>query len=314
MSFWYFVLNLGILWQLVSVPGVVLTTIDFDSELNRISYLDQELVNPVAPQKIINDSLGVKLSASSALSMDWETGSVLWQKEADQKQSIASLTKLMTALVWLDFNPGWDKVVTIRESDYREGGRFYLFKGEQLTTQDLFRSTLIVSDNNAAVALARSTDLFLEDFVLKMNEKARQLDMMSTVFIEPTGLHAGNVSTINDVAKLVQAAFVDPDIRAVVGTQEAGYNIINTGRFNRLVSTNQLFGSFINVLAGKTGYSDEAGGCLAVLGEGEQGQKVLAIVLGSDDHYSRFNDVKALLQWTYNNFNWPEKIIEEEYE
>jgi D-alanyl-D-alanine endopeptidase (penicillin-binding protein 7) len=128
--------------------------------------------------------------------------------------------------------------------------------------RDLLKSVLIVSDNNAAVALARSTGLSLEEFVFRMNEKAQDLGMMATIFIEPTGLSSSNISTVNDVAKLVRVAFTNPVISEIAGTPSSSYWIINTGRLNELTSTNQLFGTFIKVIAGKTGYSDEAGGCL----------------------------------------------------
>lgn len=304
MAFWHFLLNIGLLWQLVTVPTVNLTTIDYQSDINRISFLTQELAFPVAPKKIINDSLGVKLTARSALVADWDSGAILWQQQSAQAVPIASLTKLMTALVWLDFNPGWDYEVTIKESDYREGGRFYLFKGERVTTRDLFKSILISSDNNAAIALARSTGLELSDFILKMNEKAKQLRMLATVFVEPTGLHIGNISTAADILKLAQAAFSEEDILNVINQKEDGYFIKNTGRYNRLASTNQLLGSYLNIIAGKTGYSDEAGGCLVVLAQGDQDQKVIAIVLGSDNHFSRFQEVKSLVQWSFDNYVW----------
>lgn len=307
MAFWHFLLNIGLLWHLVTVPTVNLTTIDYQSDINRISFLTQELAFPVAPKKIINDSLGVKLTARSALVADWDSGAILWQQQSAQAVPIASLTKLMTALVWLDFNPGWDYEVTIKESDYREGGRFYLFKGERVTTRDLFKSILISSDNNAAIALARSTGLELSDFILKMNEKAKQLRMLATVFVEPTGLHIGNISTAADILKLAQAAFSEEDILNVINQKEDGYFIKNTGRYNRLASTNQLLGSYLNIIAGKTGYSDEAGGCLVVLVQGDQDQKVIAIVLGSDNHSSRFQEVKSLVQWSFDNYSWQNK-------
>lgn len=305
MIFWEFLLNLIVIGQLAVLPTAWVNTINYNSDTNKISYLSEVSDNEFLPQKINNDSLGVDITAKSAIAVDRQTGTVLWQKNEDKQQSIASLTKLMTVLVWLDFGPGWDSEITIKESDYREGGRYYLFKGEKVLARDLLKSVLIASDNTAAIALAGSTGLGLSEFVDKMNEKAIEIGMNNTKFVEPTGLDSGNISTVSDLVILANNIFADRDIYSIVGIDKTSYQILNNGRYNEVVSTNSLLGTYLNIIAGKTGYSDEAGGCLLTVAKGDQGQEILTIVLGSEDRYMRFQEDKALIQWSFDNFIWP---------
>jgi len=305
MVFWEFLLNLIVVGQLAVMPTAWVSTVDYQSDINKASYNITIGENEAWPQKIVNDSLGVHITAKAAIAVDWETGAVLWQKNVDHQQSIASLTKLMTVLVWLDFNPGWDKEVTIKESDYRVGGRFYLFKGEKVLTRDLLKSVLIASDNNAAIALAGSTGMELDEFVGKMNEKAIELGMIDSIFTDPSGLQSGNKSTVKDLVILAREVLADDRVMTIAGLKETGYEIINNNRYNRVESTNSLLGTYLNVIAGKTGFSDEAGGCLLTLVKGDSGQKVLTIILGSADQYVRFQEGKSLIQWVLDNFIWP---------
>ncbi|OIO47089.1 MAG: hypothetical protein AUJ28_01280 [Parcubacteria group bacterium CG1_02_37_51] len=301
--FWEFILNLGLLWSLVTVP-VISSYAAINIANDGVDYHQYLSTEQYLPTKVINDSLGVKLSAETALAFDWETKAILWQQNNERQRPIASLTKLMTVLVWLDNNPGWQTPVTISKDDYREGGTFYLFTGEVVTAQDLFYSTLIASDNNATIALVRSSGLSESDFVIKMNAKAKELRMFQTYFIEPTGLDNRNVSTANDLLRLITIAFENDKIKDAISRKDYSYNIRNTGRRNYFVSTDALLGSYLEVLGGKTGYSDEAGGCLAIEVQGPEQQKVGVIILGSADHYTRFDDAKAVSQWVFDNFIW----------
>jgi len=142
-----------------------------------------------------------------------------------------------------------------------------------------------------------------------MNEKAIELGMDNTKFVEPTGLDAGNISTVKDLVILANTVFANKDIYSIVGTDKTSYQILNNGRSNEVISTNSLLGTYLNIIAGKTGYSDEAGGCLLTVARGEQGQEILTIILGSGDRYMRFQEDKALIQWSLDNFIWPDLNI-----
>jgi len=173
-----------------------------------VRYLQQ-----TAPQqKVEAESLGVSVTAKSVLVIDKKSAKILYQKNPDRIRSIASLTKLMTALVFLDHNPGWDTPITISGNDYRSGGVTYLIAGEEISARGVFNTALIASANEAAVALWRSTGLSEENFIGEMNQKVQELGMADTVFTDVTGLKNDNASTATDVILMVRAALDRPDI------------------------------------------------------------------------------------------------------
>ena len=144
-----------------------------------------------------------KATFKSAFVMDEDTENQLFAFNESEVRSIGSLTKLMTALVFLDTAPQWDKTVTIEAADGSQG-RLNVVEGEQVAVMDLFNVSLVSSSNNATMALARSTGLPLEEFVKKMNKKAADLGLKQTKFIEPTGLDQANQSTAREIARLLK--------------------------------------------------------------------------------------------------------------
>lgn len=265
-----------------------------------------------APQKYNNSySLGVEISAKSVLVADAKTGKVLYEKNSQEVRSIASLTKLMTALVFLDHNPGWSSEITISETDYRAGGIRYLIAGELVSVRDLFYASLISSSNEATAALARSTGLNNDDFVKAMNAKAQKLGLANTSFSDVTGLGDDNKSTAADLVVIAQTAFLNSDINQAAGLENYNLNIINKGLSRNLRSTdkilNQSFGlnnNIYQVEVGKTGYLEAAGYNFASRVSDNLGRQILAVVLGSETTASRFADTKSLAYWVFNNYKW----------
>lgn len=305
--------NLVVLYGLVSWPLIMTNVIDvsfFDNQLN--TKLIQSVYYQDAPYRSNSTSLGIKITAVSAMVMDKKTNLVLWQKNAEEVRSIASITKLMTALVFLDHNPGWDSEVTILDSDYREGGRIRVFSGEKILVKDLFNAMLVASSNNSAVALARSTGFSQEEFASLMNNKALDLGMNDSSFVEPTGLDPQNISTAADIIKLAEAALDRPEITDATSQSEYTFSVLNTDRTYTLENTDRLLNSYLDIKSGKTGYLDEAGYCLVSNVRGSGGQEVLVAVLGSESEESRFQEVKALAQWSYDNYIWPNEMINNE--
>ncbi|MBI5621518.1 D-alanyl-D-alanine carboxypeptidase [Candidatus Falkowbacteria bacterium] len=258
------------------------------------------------PEKINPNNLGVEVSAAAGILVDWDSGKVLWQKNVSEQRSIASLTKLMTALVFLDNNPGWDAPVVIQAADQEEGGAATLPTGSALNVRDLFYATLVRSLNTGAAALARATGLTEQAFVEQMNAKGKALGMTNTRFVEPTGLHAGNVSTAEDLVLLVRTAL---DTAAIANaTTMTQYSLVINGEERVLANTDWLLGGFLDrppyqILGGKTGYIDNAGYCLAVvIQKGER--RVISIMLGSSTIDSRFNDTKGIVDWAFRNYQW----------
>jgi len=256
-----------------------------------------------APQRDYSKlSAGVEITASSAAVIDFATGNYLYAKDIDKQLPIASITKLMTAFVFLDNNPGWQTLVTLSAADevYRAK---YIYRGEQVTVKDLFYTSLVGSDNNAARSLVRASGLSQKDFVAAMTLKATELGMANTVFVDPTGLSPDNVSTVEDLMILATTVFKRPDILAATSLGEYYLAIINTGSRRRVPSTNKLLDSFLTVEAGKTGFIDESGYNL-VSKIRDNSHSIIVIVLGSAEEIDRFQESKALAWWVFNNYIW----------
>jgi D-alanyl-D-alanine endopeptidase (penicillin-binding protein 7) len=259
--------------------------------------------NKIIPHKIDSQSWGVKISAQAAAVMDKNTGLILWQKNATAVRPLASITKLMTALVFLANNPGWETAVVMAEADEVNGASNNLMRNETVTVEDLFNLALVGSDNNAARALVRSTSLPEEDFIKLMNKKAQELGLTKTVFKEVTGLSEANVSTALDILTLAKTAFTKEEIKQA--TTKKSYNLVTKeGRVEKIVSTNHLLNSYLNISAGKTGYITASGYCLVAQVNGEQGQEIITVVLGSVSNADRFYDLKVLAAWILQNFSW----------
>jgi len=298
--------NLIGIYSLISLPLASSFTIDVSNlaELGQVNLLE-DLYFSQAPFRKNNDSLGVVISAVAAVVIDKKTRQVLWQKNSELARPIASITKLVSALVFLENNPGWDTEVTINASDYRDGGRRWVYQGEIVTVRDLLNIALVASDNNAVISLVRSTGLTEEEFVKAMNQKAQALGMNQSVFLEPTGLESSNLSTASDVIKLAQSAFEVEEIKKATTQSEYSFTVINNKRQDTIKNTNKLLESYLNIQAGKTGYLEEAGYCLVSEVKNSENQKVIIAVLGSGTEAGRFQDLKALSQWVFDNYEWP---------
>ncbi|MFA6466369.1 MAG: serine hydrolase [Patescibacteria group bacterium] len=307
MNLWILVSTIIFSWGLNSHAIYQLPLVSiFNSEQGTMANLEKVVVadeKKIVPHKIDNKSLGVKIQAVSAASMDKDTGIILWQKNATEQRSIASITKLMTTLVFLEHNPGWENEVTMEETDEVSGGTNRILRGEIVTVRDLFYTALIASDNNATEALARSTGLSKEEFIKKMNSKARDLSLNNTSFKGLTGLQDDNKSTALDILSLAKVAFANQHISDAVS--RSAYNFqAKSGQNHEIKTTNKLFNSFLDIKAGKTGFTNAAGYCLVAEVGNKDGHDIISVVLGSDTHDGRFQDLKILSAWVLNNFIW----------
>jgi D-alanyl-D-alanine endopeptidase (penicillin-binding protein 7) len=262
------------------------------------------------PTRIPSDSLGILTKADSAIIIDERTWSVLYEKAPQDVRPIASITKLMTALVLLDYGMDMSADITVSRADYRLGGLINVFSGEVFTTQDIWMVGLIASDNVAISALVRSTGLSEEEFVRRMNAKALELGMHDSAFVEPTGIESGNVSTANDLTKLVAEAMSHVQISDAVRRPFYRFEAKNKPGVRTAQTTNVLLKSFVNedpyeILGGKTGFINEAGYCLSLVVDGpNEADNVIVILLGADTTEDRFQEVKGLVDWVYANFRW----------
>ena len=223
---------------------------------------------------------------------------MLWESNSQDQRSIASITKVMTATVFLENDPDVMQPVTIQRSDVFQASTTHLHANDQVTADDLLHLLLIASDNAAARALARVSPYGSEAFVVRMNETAAELGLQSTHYADPSGLLSENVSSAYDMARLITHASSDERIASIMRTPE--FTIV-TAR-HRVVpfhSTNHLLGrSDVDVRAGKTGFITKAGYCLATLLRlPVGGQQVAVVVLGARSNAGRFMESQNLLNW-----------------
>lgn len=235
--------------------------------------------------------------AEAAIIYNPETNEVLWADHAQDLRSIASITKVMTALVFLDSGADTSMEVLVQRSDVARASTTYLRAGYKLTAADLLNLLLVGSDNAAARALARVSPYGAAGFIDQMNEKAKLLGLASTHYADPSGLLADNVSSAYDLARLIAFAAADERIGGIMRktsyTTRSGTRTISANSTNQIVKTGD-----IDVLGGKTGFISRSGYCLASLFRLPQtGQLVSVVVLGAKSNASRFWETRHLFNW-----------------
>ena len=235
--------------------------------------------------------------AEAAIIYNPETGEVLWENHSTEQRSMASITKVMTALVFLESNTPLSTIVTVQKSDVSRASTTYLRNGFVLSAEDLLNLLLVGSDNAAARALARASILGYDGFIQRMNEKAKELGLENTVYADPSGLLAENLSSAYDLARLIAYAAADERIGAIMRkmsfTTQVGKRMITANSTNQIVRTGD-----IDVVGGKTGFISRSGYCLATLLRLPQsGQQVAFVVLGAKSNASRFWETRHLFNW-----------------
>ena len=235
--------------------------------------------------------------AAAAIIFDPEDGKVLYEENAQDKRSIASITKVMTTVVFLEDNPDLSKEVTVERGDVYAASTTYLRANERVTLDNLLHLTLIASDNAAARALARLSHGGTAAFVERMNEKALELGLESTSFVDPSGLNPDNVSSAYDLSRLISFAASDDRISPIMRTPE--YQVSTSRRTFTIHSTNRLVrGGEVEVMGGKTGFISKAGYCLATLLHlPDSNHNVAVVVLGATSNNGRFWETRHLFNW-----------------
>ncbi len=246
------------------------------------------------------DGSGVlQLASSKALIVNQETGETLYAKSTDLTTPIASVTKLMTAMVMLDAHLPMDETIVIsqEDADALKATSSRLRIGTELTRAELLQLALMASENRAAAALGRSYPGGLGAFIEAMNAKALALGMLRTHFTDPTGLDSENVSTAEDLVKMVRAAYQYPEIRQVTTTPSYEVPVHGLRRLVNFVNTNILVRSSDWVIGlSKTGFINEAGRCLVMQAE-IAGQPLIIVLLDSYGKYSRIGDAQRIRKW-----------------
>jgi serine-type D-Ala-D-Ala endopeptidase (penicillin-binding protein 7) len=234
--------------------------------------------------------------AAAAIVFDPTSGEVLYESNGQDKRSIASITKVMTAIVFLEDNPDLSEIVTIQRSDVYAASTTYLRANERVSLDNLLHLTLIASDNAAARALSRVSHGGTAAFVERMNELAIELGLDSMSFADPSGLNPQNVSSAYDLSRLITRASQDERIAPIMRTAE--YKVTTSRRSIMIHSTNRLVrDGDVDVVAGKTGFISKAGYCLATLLRLPQGNPVAVVVLGAGNNNGRFWETRHLFKW-----------------
>ena len=236
------------------------------------------------------------LKSSVALVVNQDTDEILFEKNTHAVLPIASITKLMTALVTVDANLPLDEELTVSQSELvRANVRSNLRPGMKMTRDTALHLALMSSENRAAQMLGRTYPGGLDAFVEAMNAKARMLDMSDSHFADPTGLSPDNRSSANDLVKLVKAAYEHDVIREHSISGElalpVGKRMVRYGNTNRLTANPEW-----DIGLQKTGYISAAGRCL-VMQAVVEGQRVVMVLLDSVGKYSRIGDAQRIRDW-----------------
>ncbi len=259
-------------------------------------------------------SLGPKLTAESAVVVDLDQGGILFDKNSNKILPIASITKLMTALVFLENNvKEWQEKITVEAGDVivnsgdngnLEPAGIGVQPGQTLIIKDIFYASLIRSANDATNILSRLIDLpDGKEFVDLMNEKAALLRMNDTHFVDATGLNSQTRSTAHDLVKLVLAAMKNEQIREALNIRSYDFPIYTAKgqKFYRTIrNTDKLLGNFIDFTGAKTGYLEESGYCFAGLSE-YAGRRLVVVILNAASDEDRFQEAKSLVWWAAEN-------------
>ena len=242
--------------------------------------------------------VGPDVRSNMALVIDTEQGVTLYAKQPDKVAPIASITKLMTAMVVLDIQSPLDEAIEIKRADVStiKQSPSRLPVGARIKRGDLLRVALMASDNRAAAALARSYPGGTAACLAAMNSKARELGMGSTWFADPTGLSSKNVSSAEDLALLVVSASRYPMIREATTSFYHPVRLSN-GRVLEFHNSNRLVGNQTwDIELSKTGYIEEAGRCL-VMKSTIAARQVVIILLNSWGKYTRLGDASRIRKW-----------------
>ncbi|PIR55037.1 D-alanyl-D-alanine carboxypeptidase [Candidatus Peregrinibacteria bacterium CG10_big_fil_rev_8_21_14_0_10_36_19] len=243
------------------------------------------------------------INAESSIAIDMETGTILYEKNAHRKREIASITKLMTSLIIMEENEPTEIATVTHNAATTEGSTMYLKPGEQITVENLLFGAIINSANDAAVTLAEHNAGSTQEFVKKMNEKAKSLGLINSHFSNPIGLDSSqNYSTSFDLAKLAQHIYNYDFIKKAAEVKEMKVTSVDGAFTHQLETTNELLeDSYLNIKGLKTGHTQAAGLCLVSIAANDDNKEILTIVLNSP---ARFKETKILTDWVFRAYNW----------
>lgn len=319
----YFYLCLGIFITIFGIGNIVFGSSQNNTEnLNNLGVLHHiKILNMPNTQVVVNNQtlqpapiikfhkiekefIEPNITAKSALVLDFETGDILYNKNALDRHQLASVTKLLSASIIMDeYKWGNNKYLTMTQTAFDTYGGDSLKVGEEFTTEDILKSSLMVSSNDATELLAENFG-GVDNFVAKMNKKAQDLNMKDSQFFNPHGLDQkpiSNYSTASDIMKLIQNLYDKyPDLVEVMKKKEA-IIISKSGQNIKIGNTNEMLDKDPEMLIAKTGLTDEAGETFASV-VSIKNRIVGIVTLQSDIGGYRFQDTRNLIKWVESNY------------
>lgn len=246
------------------------------------------------------EAIDLNLTAQSAILIEASTGRVIWEKDADVRHYPASMTKMMTGILALEKLPPKADVVISPNAAATEDCPLEIVAGECLSADNIITGMLMESDNGAAVAIAEAVDGSVSQFVQRMNERAQEIGMSNTHFVNPNGLtEANHYSTARDMAKLARFAMNNKKFREIVSTKKQVIHWEVPARQQKLAeNTNKLLANYNGMNGIKTGWTRAAGGCLAASAR-RNGVELIAIVMQTPGPDNRFADASKLLDYGF---------------
>lgn len=294
------------------VPGLSLPSVPFLPESRSLSATFQPIIREYAAR------LSVPTAHASVI-VDAHSGKVLYDRNAEDRRQIASLTKLFTALIVVERISDIDTLVTIdREAIYTEGTRIGCPRsgycpgvrfavGEQLTVRDLLKAALMQSANDAAIALGKHIGGTQEGFVAIMNARARELGLTDSLFCTPSGLEIDGAedrcySSARDIATIATEALKHPVLWEIMKIEKTEITSADGTLTHEVFNTDQLIGTMPNLIGTKTGFTPRAGYSLLAVATDPTGEHpVIAVVL--NDPY-RWESVRSMFDWSFESFEW----------
>lgn len=246
------------------------------------------------------------VSAHNAVLIDQSTGNILYEKKADEQQSIASITKIMTAILAIESGMWKEKAKTSRRAIYTEGSSVYLEQGEKMTIEDLTYGLMLRSGNDAAVSISEYVGGSEAGFVYLMNEKAHWLGMLNTHFENPHGLDsADHYSSAYDMAILMRYAMDNDQFKKITGTT----NFQAANRTYSWQNKNKLLTQYYDYcIGGKTGYTKSTGRTLVTAAH-KDGKDLIAVTLNAPNDWQ---DHMAMYEWGFDHMDLQESLTQEE--
>lgn len=249
----------------------------------------------------------IALTASSAVVIDDETNTVLYNKNDTDVRSLASITKLMSALVLSDLPINWRQTTFVTGTDIAEDHHLQI--GEKYTLNDLWHIALVGSSNSAIKALVRVSGLSESGFAMLMNRKAHELGLYSMHFVEPTGLDSRNMGTAVDTARLLKEALAVDRIKQTLAVSQYDARPLNKKDSRKVWSTDWLMTNWIpntfDSIIGKTGYITDSGYNFVVRLAGNKIHPLRVVVFGAATNENRFSEARDIATWVLDNYVWP---------